>query len=155
MAKRVQVVLNEEVINLGKDGDLVEVAPGYARNYLLPNNLATEATERSLLEAERIREVRLGKEKENENMALSLKEALEDSHIVISQSSTDEGTLYASITKEQIINAIEKFSSIRVEEDLIVLPEPIKEIGLHKLILEISSEIKLEIELEIVPEAGN
>ena len=88
-------------------------------------------------------------------MALSLKEALEDSHIVISQSSTDEGTLYASITKEQIINAIEKFSSIRVEEDLIVLPEPIKEIGLHKLILEISSEIKLEIELEIVPEAGN
>ena len=63
--------------------------------------------------------------------------------------------MYASITKEQIINAIEKFSSIRVEEDLIVLPEPIKEIGLHKLILEISSEIKLEIELEIVPEAGN
>ena len=88
-------------------------------------------------------------------MALSLKEALEDSHIVISQSSTDEGTLYASITKEQIINAIEKFSSIRVEEDLIVLPEPIKEIGFHKLILEISSEIKLEIELEIIPEAGN
>ena len=150
-----KLILKKDVTALGKKGDVISVAKGYARNYLLPNNLATEATERSLLEAERIREVRLGKEKENENMALSLKEALEDSHIVISQSSTDEGTLYASITKEQIINAIEKFSSIRVEEDLIVLPEPIKGIGLHKLILEISSEIKLEIELEIVPEAGN
>ena len=147
-----EVILIENIEKLGKIGDVVKVKDGYARNYLLPNNLATEATERSLLEAERIREVRLGKEKENENMALSLKEALEDSHIVISQSSTDEGTLYASITKDQIVESIEKFSGTRIQEEVINIPKPVKEIGLHKVLLEIGDDISIEIDLEVVPE---
>ena len=91
-------------------------------------------------------------EEEAISFAEDLRQTLEDVHIVIAQSSTDEGTLYASITKEQIVESIEKFSGTKVQEEIINIPEPVKEIGLHKILLEISDEISIEIDLEVVPE---
>ena len=105
-----KLVLSKDVRNLGKRGDVVSVAKGYARNYLLPNDLAIDATEHNIHKAEKIKEERLKREEEVMNVATNLRQALEGVHIVIAQSSTDEGTLYASITKDQIIDAIEKFS---------------------------------------------
>ena len=110
-----RLVLSKDVRNLGKRGDIVNVAKGYARNYLFPNDLAIEATEHNINTAEKIKEERLKREQEVMNVATNLRQALEGVHIVIAQSSTDEGTLYASITKGQIIDAIEKFSGSRVE----------------------------------------
>ena len=149
-----KLVLSQDVRSLGKRGDIVSVSRGYARNFLFPNNLAIDATEHNLLEAEKVRENRLKKEEESMNIANTLLQSLEDTHIVIAQSSTDEGTLYASVTKSQIVEAIEKFSGTRVEEDIINILNPVKEIGLHKINLELSSEINIEIDLEVIPEAG-
>ena len=150
-----KLILSQDVRNLGKRGDIVNVARGYARNYLFPKNLAIDATEHNILEAEKIKEDRLKKEEEVMNIATNLRQALEGVHIVIAQSSTDEGTLYASITKNQIIDAIEKFSGTRVEEGIISIPKAVKEIGLHKINLEISSEIVIEVDLEVIPEGSS
>ena len=150
-----KLILSQDVRNLGKRGDIVNVARGYARNYLFPKNLAIDATEHNILEAEKIKEDRLKKEEEVMNIATNLRQALEGVHIVIAQSSTDEGTLYASITKNQIIDAIEKFSGTRVEEEIISIPKAVKEIGLHKINLEISSEIVIEVDLEVIPEGSS
>ena len=150
-----KLILSQDVRNLGKRGDIVNVARGYARNYLFPKNLAIDATEHNLLEAEKIKEDRLKREEEVMNIATNLRQALEGVHIVIAQSSTDEGTLYASITKNQIIDAIEKFSGTRVEEGIISIPKAVKEIGLHKINLEISSEIVIEVDLEVIPEGSS
>tara|TARA_B110000014_G_C20115940_1_gene589397 strand:+ start:1476 stop:1931 length:456 start_codon:yes stop_codon:yes gene_type:complete len=150
-----KLILSQDVRNLGKRGDIVNVARGYARNYLFPKNLAIDATEHNILEAEKIKEDRLKKEEEVMNIATNLRQALEGVHIVIAQSSTDEGTLYASITKSQIIDAIEKFSGTRVEEGIISIPKAVKEIGLHKINLEISSEIVIEVDLEVIPEGSS
>ena len=92
----------------------MSVSRGYARNYLLPNNLAIDATQHNLREAENVREKRLKKAEESMNIAKTLLQSLEDAHVVIAQSSTDEGTLYASVTKSQIVEVIEKFSGTRV-----------------------------------------
>ena len=150
-----KLVLSKDVRNLGKRGDVVSVAKGYARNYLLPNDLAIDATEHNIHKAEKIKEERLKREEEVMNVATNLRQALEGVHIVIAQSSTDEGTLYASITKDQIIDAIEKFSGTRVEEDVVSIPKVVKEIGLHKINLEISSEVNIEVDLEVIPEGGS
>ena len=147
-----KLVLNQDVRSLGKRGDVINVSKGYARNYLLPKNLAIYATEQNLVEAEKIKEDRRKKEEEAINIATDLRQTLEDVHIVIAQSSTDEGTLYASITKAQISESIEKFSGTKVQEEIINIPEPVKEIGLHKILLEISDELSIEIDLEVVPE---
>ncbi|SVD28729.1 uncharacterized protein METZ01_LOCUS381583 [marine metagenome] len=150
-----KLVLSKDVRNLGKRGDVVSVAKGYARNYLLPNDLAIDATEHNIHKAEKIKEERLKREEEVMNVATNLRQALEGVHIVIVQSSTDEGTLYASITKDQIIDAIEKFSGTRVEEGVVSIPKVVKEIGLHKINLEISSEVTIEVDLEVIPEGGS
>ena len=147
-----KLVLSQDVRSLGKKGDVVNVSRGYARNYLFPKNLAIDATEQNLEQAEKIQEDRKKKEEEAISIAEDLRQTLEDVHIVIAQSSTDEGTLYASITKEQIVESIEKFSGTKVQEEIINIPEPVKEIGLHKILLEISDEISIEIDLEVVPE---
>ena len=147
-----KLVLNQDVRSLGKRGDVINVSKGYARNYLLPKNLAIYATEQNLVEAEKIKEDRKKKEEEAINIATDLRQTLEDVHIVIAQSSTDEGTLYASITKAQISESIEKFSGTKVQEEIINIPNPVKEIGLHKILLEISDELSIEIDLEVVPE---
>ena len=136
----------------GEIFNVVNVSKGYARNYLFPKNLAIDATEQNLEQAEKIQEDRKKKEEEAISIAEDLRQTLEDVHIVIAQSSTDEGTLYASITKEQIVESIEKFSGTKVQEEIINIPEPVKEIGLHKILLEISDEISIEIDLEVVPE---
>ena len=149
-----KLVLSKDVRNLGKRGDVVNVAKGFARNYLLPNNLAIDATEQNLLEAEKIKEKRKRKEEEAMSIAADLRQTLEDVHIVIAQSSTDEGTLYASITKDQIVESIEKFSGTKIKEEIINIPKPVKEIGLHKILLEIGDDLSIEIDLEVVPE-GN
>ena len=150
-----KLVLSKDVRNLGKRGDVVSVAKGYARNYLLPNDLAIDATEHNIHKAEKIKEERLKREEEVMNVATNLRQALEGVHIIIAQSSTDEGTLYASITKDQIIDAIEKFSGTRVEEGVVSIPKVVKEIGLHKINLEISSEVTIEVDLEVIPEGGS
>ena len=147
-----KLVLSQDVRSLGKKGDVVNVSKGYARNYLFPKNLAIDATEQNLEQAEKIKEDRKKKEEEAISIAADLRQTLEDVHIVIAQSSTDEGTLYASITKDQIVESIEKFSGTKVQEEIINIPEPVKEIGLHKILLEISDELSIEIDLEVVPE---
>ena len=147
-----KLVLKRDVRSLGKRGEVINVSKGYARNYLLPKNLAIYATEQNLFEAEKIKEDRKKKEEEAINIATDLRQTLEDVHIVIAQSSTDEGTLYASITKAQISESIEKFSGTKVQEEIINIPNPVKEIGLHKILLEISDELSIEIDLEVVPE---
>ena len=147
-----KLVLKRDVRSLGKRGDVINVSKGYARNYLLPQNLAIYATEQNLVEAEKIKEDRRKKEEEAINIATDLRQTLEDVRIVIAQSSTDEGTLYASITKAQISESIEKFSGTKVQEEIINIPNPVKEIGLHKILLEISDELSIELDLEVVPE---
>ena len=146
-----KVILNQDIKKLGKKGDVVEVAKGYARNYLLPNNLGIKATPKNILLAEKMQEKRQASIEENIELANSIKEGLADAKIVIAANSTDEGTLYAAISNDSIIEAIEKFSGYKIEEDQIA-ENSIKEIGLHNIAINLSGDVSFEVTLEIVPE---
>ena len=146
-----KIILNQDVKKLGKKGDVVEVAKGYARNYLLPQKLGIKATEKNILVAEKMQQKRQASIEENIELANSIKEGLADAKIVIAENSTDEGTLYASVSNESIIEAIEKFSGYKIVENQIA-DNSIKEIGLHNVTINLSGDVSFEVTLEIVPE---
>ena len=149
-----KLILNSDVTKLGRKGDIVDVAKGYARNYLLPKNLAIVATDSNISIAEKIQEKRIAEITESEELAESIKVALADAHLVISQKSTDEGTLYAAVANNEIVEVIEKFSGFKIEESQIELNDQVKEIGLHNIKIRISEDVDIDVVLEVIPESG-
>ena len=147
-----KLILNSDVKSLGRKGDIVNVAKGYARNYLLPKKLAIMATTSNLELAEKIQEKRKLQAQENSELADSITTALADANIVISQNSTDEGTLYAAISNEQIVEAIETFSGYKLEESQIDTKDQVKEIGLHIVTVVLGPDTQFDTTLEVVPE---
>ena len=149
-----KLILNSDVTKLGRKGDIVDVAKGYARNYLLPKNLAIVATDSNISIAEKIQEKRIAEITESEELAESIKVALADAHLVIPQKSTDEGTLYAAVANNEIVEVIEKFSGFKIEESQIQLNDQVKEIGLHNIKIRISEDVDFDVVLEVNPESG-
>ena len=147
-----KLILNSDVKSLGRKGDVVDVAKGYARNYLLPKNLAVVANSSNLKFAEALREKREIQAVANNELAESIKTALADAKIVISQNTTDEGTLYAAVSNEQIVDAIETFSGFRLEAEQINIENQVKEIGLHSISIVLGPDAKFDTTLEIIPE---
>ena len=147
-----KLILNSDVKSLGRKGDVVDVAKGYARNYLLPKKLAVVANSSNLKFAEALREKREIQAEANNELAESIKTALADAKIVISQNTTDEGTLYAAVSNEQIVDAIETFSGFRLEAEQIDVENQVKEIGLHSISIVLGPDAKFETTLEIIPE---
>ena len=149
-----KLILNSDVTKLGRKGDIVDVAKGYARNYLLPKNLAIVATDSNISIAEKIQEKRIAEITESEELAESIKVELADAHLVIPQKSTDEGTLYAAVANNEIVEVIEKFSGFKIEESQIELNDQVKEIGLHNIKIRISEDVDFDVVLEVIPESG-
>ena len=149
-----KLILNSDVTKLGRKGDIVDVAKGYARNYLLPKNLAIVATDSNISIAEKIQEKRIAEITESEELAEAIKVALADAHLVIPQKSTDEGTLYAAVANNEIVEVIEKFSGFKIEESQIELNDQVKEIGLHNIKIRISEDVDFDVVLEVIPESG-
>ena len=147
-----KLILNSDVKSLGRKGDVVDVSKGYARNYLLPKKLAVVANSSNLKFAEALREKREIQAVANNELAESIKTALADAKIVISQNTTDEGTLYAAVSNEQIVDAIETFSGFRLEAEQINVENQVKEIGLHSISIVLGPDAKFETTLEIIPE---
>ena len=147
-----KLILNSDVKSLGRKGDVVDVAKGYARNYLLPKKLAIVATSSNLKFAEKLQAKREIQAQANDELAESIKAALADAKIVISQNTTDEGTLYAAVSDEQIVDAIETFSGFRLENEQVVAENQVKEIGLHTISVVLGPDTKFETTLEVIPE---
>jgi len=147
-----KLILNSDIKSLGRKSDVVEVAKGYARNYLLPKKLAIVATANNLEFAQKLQEKRQQQAQVNSELAESIITALADAHIVISQTTTDEGTLYAAISNLQIVEAVETFSGFKLEEEQISLESQVKEIGLHTVKVVLGPDTNFDITLEVVPE---
>ena len=149
-----KLILNSDVTKLGRKGDVVDVTKGYARNYLIPKNLAIVATDSNISVAEKIQEKRAAEITENKELAESIKLALADAHLVIPQKSTDEGTLYAAVGNNEIVEVIEKFSGFLIEEKQIDSQDQVKEIGLHNIKIKLSEDVDFDVVLEVIPETG-
>lgn len=146
-----KVILKETIDSLGIIGSEVNVAKGYARNYLLPQNKAVLATpeNRKALEQEKAKfEIQIAKEKK---IAEEMADRLEGVTCQITAKVSEEDRLYGSVTVRDIIKSLAK-QSIDVEKRMILLSEPIKTIGTHKIPIRVYKEVEPEITIEVVPE---
>ena len=146
-----QVILKETIDTLGMAGSEVKVADGYARNYLFPQNKAVAATpaNRKIMEQNRQKlELQIAKEKE---IASQAAEKLAGVVCRISAKARTEGRLYGSVAPGDIVAALNE-QGIDVSKRMIILREPIKEIGTYMVAINLYKDIHPEITIEVVPE---
>ncbi|MDH6058339.1 50S ribosomal protein L9 [Umezakia ovalisporum] len=150
MAKRVQLVLNQDISKLGKSGDLVEVAPGYARNYLIPQNLATHATAGILKQVERRREKERQRQLELRQQAVEQKAALEKIvSLQIAKPLGENEAIFGTVTTQDVADAIKAATSQEIDRRGITIPD-INHIGTYKAEIKLHSEVTAQINIEVV-----
>ena len=146
-----KVILKETIDSLGIIGTEVDVAKGYARNYLLPQQkavLATPENRRALSQEKAKFDLQIAKEKKvAEEMATRLAEV----SCKIAAKVSEEDRLYGSITVREVIKALAA-EGVEVEKRMVLMTEPIKTIGTHKVPIRVYKEVEPEITLEVVPE---
>lgn len=152
MAKRVQLVLNQDVIKLGRNGDLVEVAPGYARNYLLPNKMAVHATPGILKQVERRREQERQRQLELKQQAQELKAALEKvGSFTIAKQVGEKDSIFGTVTDREVAALIQQAINQEVDRRGITLPD-ISKTGTYKADVKLHPEVSATVEINVVAE---
>ena len=146
-----KVILKETIDSLGIIGSEVTVADGYARNYLLPQDKAVPATpqNRKMLEQDKAKfELQIAQEK---GLAEEMAKRLEGVVCTITAKVSEEDRLYGSVSTRDIINALAS-QAIQVEKRMVLLLEPIKNVGTYKVPIRVYNEVEPEITVEVVPE---
>ncbi len=146
-----KVILTKDVEDLGQQGDVVDVADGYARNYLVPRSYAIKASEGSLRQAETMRLAREEALQAAREEAETFAQSLTGTRVVVAANASDEGRLFGSISENDIATAITKFTGIEVDRKLIALDTPIKDIGLHEVALRPHPEVEFIVTLDVIP----
>lgn len=147
-----ELLLLSDVEHLGKAGDLVKVADGYARNYLLPRDMAAPATKNALRRLEKLRKEREEIERKEIAAAQAVADQLKDLAITIAARSTDGAALFGSVGAVEIIDAVKAAKGVELEKKQIVLDNPYKEIGEYALEVKLHAKVKVEIKVAIVEE---
>lgn len=146
-----KVILTQSVDSLGVKGDVVDVANGYARNYLVPKKFAVKASKGSLKQAEAMRQSRIENARKALEEARILADSLSGTRVVVAARAGDAGNLFGSIGAADIAEAIIKFTGIDIDQKMISLDEPIKEIGLHEIAIKPHSDVEVSVTLDVIP----
>ena len=146
-----KLILTQDVADLGLRGDVVDVADGYARNHLVPRALGMKATRGALKDAEKIRATRLESDRKARESAEDMAQVLSGTTVVVAARAADEGRLFGSIGVRDVAEAIAKYTGVTVPHDQIRLAGPIKEIGLHHVVVRPYAEVEIQLVLDVIP----
>ena len=145
-----EVILLDDMANLGREGEVVRVADGYARNYLLPNNMALEATAGSLKDLARRRRAIAAREGHKRTEAAQLAERLKESTILVRASVGEGGRLHGEVTQQNIADAVVEQLDVEIERRGIDIPIPIRETGDYLITATIYQDIQVELPLRVL-----
>ena len=145
----IELILLEDVVNLGKIGDKVKVSDGYARNFLLPRSLAAKVNP-GVLRALETKKIVLQKQyEENKNIAAALAAKIAALTLTISVKADEDGKLFGSVSVPQILEALAA-AGCEVAKTAVVLPEPIKALGDATVAIELHPEVKTSVKVSII-----
>ncbi len=144
-----EIILRQAVENLGKTGDVVNVKPGYARNYLLPHGLAYEATPGNLKRIQQERDRLDAAENERRGAATGIAEKLEQVSLTFSARVGEEGKLFGSVTSTDIAAQLEA-QGYHIEKRQIDLHEPIKALGVYRVPIRLHADVKPEVRVWVI-----
>ncbi len=146
-----KVVLNEDVEHLGYRGDIVNVAKGYARNFLLPKKLALPATPGNLKQIAHKRRAWAALEERDAAQARELAARLAEVSLSVTKKAGETETLYGSVTSSEIAGLLES-KGIEIDRRKIQLKEPIKTLGSHTVTVKLHRDVQGQVRIEVVPE---
>ena len=148
----IEVLLMDNVKKLGKAGQIVKVAPGYARNYLLPQGIAAEVTEASRRRLKKLEAERAARAAEEKKAALEVARKLEKLEINVSAQTTDGKKLYGSVGVNDILAAIEANRGIKLERSQIDLADSLKEVGEYESKIDLGHGVNVKFKVVITSE---
>jgi large subunit ribosomal protein L9 len=152
MAKRLQVILKESISPLGKDGDLVEVAPGYARNYLLPQGKAKIATAGLIKQVEYHREKERQRKIAEKQSAEARKVAFQTIGRLTIRKQVGEGNaIFGTVTTQELADVLKQSANQEVDRKTISIPE-ISATGVYQAEVKLHPEVTASVEFEVVPQ---
>ncbi|HXF74170.1 MAG TPA: 50S ribosomal protein L9 [Actinomycetota bacterium] len=146
-----KVILQKPVENLGAPGDLVEVADGYARNYLVPRGLAVKATKGAMRHAESLRRAHEARVAKARAEAEAAAQRITAAALRIPARVGEEGRLFGSITAEQIAAEIERRTGVAVDRHDVRLEQPIRSVGIHEVRVHLFPGVDPLVQVEVVP----
>jgi large subunit ribosomal protein L9 len=150
MGKRVQLVLNKDVSKLGRLGDLVEVAPGFARNYLIPQGMASKVTPGILKQVERRRELERQRLAELKEVALKQKQAIEAvGSITIAKQAGEKDSIFGTVTNQDVAEAIQQATNQEIDRRTITMPE-VHKLGDYKAEFKLHPEVTVSVTVQVV-----
>jgi len=145
-----KVLLTQEVRSLGSPGDVVDVADGYARNFLIPRGLAQRATKGALKQVDTIRRTREVKEIRDREKAEELAASLGKLQIRVRAKAGDGGRLFGQVTPEAVAEAITKAGGPKIDKRRLHIDGPIKSLGVHRASLRLHPEVEADLEIEVL-----
>lgn len=152
MAAQIQVVLQREVHNLGESGEVVRVRPGYARNFLYPRSLALPATAGNLARVEEFKRLARARNEAARAQAKSIADQVANVSVKISRAVGEENKMYGSVTAKDIEAAYAE-KGIVIDRKLMVLPEPIRTLGLTEVPIRLHADISTVLRVEVVKQS--
>jgi len=144
----VQIILNEDLPNLGRPGDVVKVRAGYARNYLLPRNLAVEANPRNLRAFEHQKRLAMSKREALRALAMTEKEKIDSLHLTIPARAGEEGKLFGSVTNHDLERVLRE-RGFNVDRRRILLAEPVKQLGDYEVTVRLQPEVDANLKFTV------
>jgi large subunit ribosomal protein L9 len=147
-----EVILKDDVVNLGHRGDLVKVADGYARNFLLPRKLALQATSANKAVVEQMKNAAARRSATEKALAEALAVKLEPVVLDFTRKSGEAGHLFGSVTSADIAAALDA-KGFEIDRRKIQLPEPIKTVGDHTVTIKLYREVAAHVKVNVLAEA--
>jgi large subunit ribosomal protein L9 len=148
----VRVVLRDDVENVGRKGDLIDVADGFARNYLVPRGLAMKATKGVVQQAEAMRRNREAREVRDREAAQGVADQLAGRRIEVRARAGEGGRLFGSVTAADIVDAVRAQTGVELDRRNTQLAEPLKELGAAEVPVKLHTDVEVTIGLDVVSE---
>ena len=150
----IEVMLMDDVKKLGKSGQIVKVAPGYARNYLFPKGLASLATEAAKRRLKKLEAARAARAAEEKKAALEVARKLENLEITVSAPTTDGKKLYGSVGIADILATIEANRGVKIERRQLELGDFLREVGVYEPKIDLGHGVFVKFKITILDEAA-
>jgi large subunit ribosomal protein L9 len=148
----VKIVRRSDVDHLGRKGDLLEVADGYARNYLVPRGLAMKATRGVVAQAEAMRRSRAARDTRDQEAAEELASRLQATPIRVGARAGEGGKLFGSVTSADLADAVRSQAGIDLDRRAIELGEPLKELGTFEVAVRLHPNVTVALSVEVISE---
>jgi large subunit ribosomal protein L9 len=147
-----QAILLEDVDTLGSRGEVIDVAPGYLRNYLAPRRLAQPATAGAIAEAQRRAEAAERARREAAERAGENAELLRKTVLTIPHAAGEDGRLFGSVTAQEIVDAIQQARGVRIDRRKVALEQPIRATGTYMVTVEVHEGVTADLKTIVTPQ---